>query len=178
MNAQHPPETPLRTEEQMHVEMAREFYSFALHFYEASKILSEIMALYRDKSPKDDTTPSSVPPCITPEPDCATQSTQVHQDITLTAEPVANVMAGPAPPDVADVYKAESTLADGVSAEITIREVRHQITKAAQAGYADEIKSLLAQHGAVKVSDVNPSHYCDLLRAVDDLMKLEVNING
>lgn len=99
------------------------------------------------------------------DPDRAS-STSVSQEPVMAEVPVPTSV-------VVDDTVAEPAVTAKPPVAITLQEVRHQITLAAQAGYAAEIKALLAHYGATKVSDVDPAHYQALLVKVENLIKEE-----
>lgn len=52
---------------------------------------------------------------------------------------------------------------------LTLPDVRAVLARKSQAGFTKQIKALIEKYGAVKLSDVNPEHYENLLRDVEDL---------
>ena len=52
---------------------------------------------------------------------------------------------------------------------LTLSDVRAILARKSQAGFTKQIKALIEKYGAVKLSDVNPEHYENLLRDVEDL---------
>ena len=95
------------------------------------------------------------------------QSAPLSEDLAMssgvstTTEDIATVFATAEPP-----------------VTLSLSEVRRRITVAAQAGYAAQVKALLNQYGATKLSDVDSAQYQTLLADLEDLMKSEVSTNG
>lgn len=46
---------------------------------------------------------------------------------------------------------------------LTLEDIRHELALIAQAGFSKEIKELITQHGADRLSDVEPAQYAALL---------------
>jgi len=82
---------------------------------------------------------------------------------TVTTEAVAEtVQAEPEPP------KPEEKPAETKSA-ITFEDLRKRLAPISQSGKQSEIKALLTQFGAAKLSDVPPEKYESFLAAVEGL---------
>ncbi len=48
-------------------------------------------------------------------------------------------------------------------------EVRAQLAKKSQAGFIDEIRSIINRYGCNKLSEVDPKYYADILKATEGL---------
>lgn len=48
-------------------------------------------------------------------------------------------------------------------------EVRAQLAKKSQAGFIDEIRSIINGYGCNKLSEVDPKYYADILKATEGL---------
>lgn len=48
-------------------------------------------------------------------------------------------------------------------------EVRAQLAKKSQAGFIDEIRSIINRYGCNKLSEVDPKYYADILKASEGL---------
>ena len=44
-----------------------------------------------------------------------------------------------------------------------MEQVRAALALKSQAGFGEKVRTLLAQHGAPKLSEIDPSHYAELL---------------
>ena len=55
------------------------------------------------------------------------------------------------------------------STEISFTDLRGRLADKARAGYTDQIRELLAKHGADKLSGVDKSEYAALLKEVEAL---------
>ena len=53
--------------------------------------------------------------------------------------------------------------------ELTLEQVRAVLADKSRAGFTAQIRSLLQKHGAAKLSEIEPSHYADLLKEVEGL---------
>ncbi len=60
----------------------------------------------------------------------------------------------------------ESAPADPV---LTLEAVRAVLADKSRAGFTAQIRSLLQKHGAAKLSEIDPSHYADLLKEAEGL---------
>ena len=60
----------------------------------------------------------------------------------------------------------EAALADPV---LTLEQVRAVLADKSRAGFTAQIRSLLQKHGAAKLSEIDPSHYADLLKEAEGL---------
>lgn len=85
------------------------------------------------------------------------------RDIASSVNSIANWMAeqfsGNEP-------EPESATADPV---LTLEQVRAVLADKSRAGFTAQIRSLLQKHGAAKLSEIDPSHYADLLREAEGL---------
>ena len=52
---------------------------------------------------------------------------------------------------------------------LTLEAVRAVLADKSRAGFTAQIRSLLQKHGAAKLSEIEPSHYADLLKEVEGL---------
>ena len=48
-------------------------------------------------------------------------------------------------------------------------EVRAQLAKKSQAGFIDEIRSIINRYGCNKLSEVDPKYYAEILKATEGL---------
>ena len=53
--------------------------------------------------------------------------------------------------------------------ELTLEQVRAVLADKSRAGFTAQIRSLLQKHGAAKLSEIDPSHYADLLKEAEGL---------
>ena len=53
--------------------------------------------------------------------------------------------------------------------KITLEEVRSFLGQKSREGYTDAVRGLLQQFGATRLSEVDPQHYADLMRAAEEL---------
>ena len=58
---------------------------------------------------------------------------------------------------------------------LTLEEVRHELALLAQAGFSQEIKELIARHGASRLSDVDASQYSALLDEAKSIREVKVD---
>jgi hypothetical protein len=67
----------------------------------------------------------------------------------------------------ADAANRETQVADASAPrhQPTLQEVRLRLTQLSRAGKADAVKSLLKQHGATNVTELDPAHYAAVLAA-------------
>jgi hypothetical protein len=52
---------------------------------------------------------------------------------------------------------------------LTLEQVRAVFADKSRAGFTAQIRSLLQKHGAAKLSEIDPSHYADLLKEAEGL---------
>lgn len=52
---------------------------------------------------------------------------------------------------------------------LTLEQVRAILADKSRAGFTAQIRSLLQKHGAAKLSEIDPSHYADLLKEAEGL---------
>ena len=52
---------------------------------------------------------------------------------------------------------------------LTLEAVRAVLADKSRAGFTAQIRSLLQKHGAAKLSEIDPSHYADLLKEAEGL---------
>ena len=52
---------------------------------------------------------------------------------------------------------------------LTLEQVRAVLADKSRAGFTAQIRSLLQKHGAAKLSEIDPSHYADLLKEAEGL---------
>jgi hypothetical protein len=52
---------------------------------------------------------------------------------------------------------------------LTLEQVRAVLADKSRAGFTAQIRSLLQKHGAAKLSEINPSHYANLLKEAEGL---------
>ena len=69
-------------------------------------------------------------------------------------EPVETKMPEPTPPP---------------EPKITLEEVRSFLGQKSREGYTDAVRGLLQQFSATRLSEVDPQHYADLMRAAEEL---------
>ncbi len=62
-----------------------------------------------------------------------------------------------------------STVADATSA-ITLEQVRAVLAEKARAGMTAQVRELLRQHAAAKLSDVDPARYAAQLDATEEML--------
>ena len=53
--------------------------------------------------------------------------------------------------------------------ELTLEQVRAVLADKSRAGFTAQIRSLLQKHGAAKLSEIDPSHYTNLLKEAEGL---------
>ena len=53
--------------------------------------------------------------------------------------------------------------------ELTLEQVRAVLADKSRAGFTAQIRSLLQKHGAAKLSEIDPSHYANLLKEAEGL---------
>lgn len=93
---------------------------------------------------------------------------------TSSAPPAASApppASAPAPTPQQPAAESVDPLPDTEPATpFDFRDVRHRITLVAQSGHAEEIKALLNQFGASRLSDIDPSSYQAILEAAEALL--------
>jgi hypothetical protein len=65
--------------------------------------------------------------------------------------------------DGEDEAKAPATQIQTDAPPVTLEEVRAKLTDLNMAGRGEQVRTLLKKHGAGKLSEINPSHYAELL---------------
>ena len=58
---------------------------------------------------------------------------------------------------------------------LTLEDVRHELALLAQSGFSQEIKELIARHGASRLSDVDASQYATLLAEAKGLREVKAD---
>lgn len=107
--------------------------------------------------------PPSAPPVASASPPASAPAP------APTPPPAPPLVPAPTPQQLA--AKLVDPLPDTEPATpLDFRDVRHRITLVAQAGHAEEIKFLLNQFGASRLSDIDPSSYQAILEAAEALL--------
>lgn len=58
---------------------------------------------------------------------------------------------------------------------LTLEDVRHELALIAQSGFSQEIKELIARHGANRLSDVDTSQYAALLDEAKSIREVKAD---
>ena len=112
----------------------------------------------------------TVPPPTSSAPPVASSSPPASPPAPAPTPPPAPPPA-PSPTPQQPAAESADPLPDTEPATpLDFRDVRHRITLVAQAGHAEEIKALLNQFGASRLSDIDPSSYQAILEAAEALL--------
>ena len=72
---------------------------------------------------------------------------------------------------LAEQFSSDEPEPEAAPAEpvLTLEAVRAVLADKSRAGFTAQIRSLLQKHGAAKLSEIEPSHFADLLKEVEGL---------
>lgn len=90
-------------------------------------------------------------------------SLQVLCDAMAETEATASVKE-PAPANGQAAQKTEKKKAN----EIKLEDVRAKLADMSQAGKTAEVRDIIKKYGGTKLSDVDPVHYADILKDVEE----------
>ena len=92
------------------------------------------------------------------------------RSLAVSLPAVANALEqGEAPESVEPVETKTPEPTPPPEPTITLEEVRSFLGRKSREGYTDAVRGLLQQFGATRLSEVDPKHYADLMRAAEDL---------
>lgn len=97
---------------------------------------------------------------------CITELRKVAQAMNLIADSLTALFSGSGGTTEAPAPKAE---AKPEPKPIKLETVRAALAEKSRAGHTAEVRELLQKHGAAKLSEIDPSHYADLLKDAEGL---------
>jgi hypothetical protein len=97
---------------------------------------------------------------------CITELRKVAQAMNLIADSLTALFSGNGGTTESPVPKAETK---PEPKPIKLETVRAALAEKSRAGHTAEVRELLQKHGAAKLSEIDPSHYADLLKEAEGL---------
>ena len=103
--------------------------------------------------------------------DAAADSGAAEAEMTTTKEPEETGKAGRAGKTAKNTAKKEAKAAKQEPEEkpLTLEEVRAVLAEKSRSGHTEEVRELLAKHGADKLSEIDPAEYAALLAEAEVL---------
>lgn len=103
--------------------------------------------------------------------DAVADSDAAGAEMTTTKEPEETGKAGRAGKTAKNTAKKEAKAAKQEPEEkpLTLEEVRAVLAEKSRSGHTDEVRELLAKHGADKLSEIDPAEYPALLAEAEVL---------
>ncbi len=103
--------------------------------------------------------------------DAVADSGAVEAEMTTTKEPEETGKAGKAGKAAKNTAKKEAKAAKQEPEEkpLTLEEVRAVLAEKSRSGHTEEVRELLAKHGADKLSEIDPAEYAALLAEAEVL---------
>ena len=103
--------------------------------------------------------------------DAVADSGAAEAEMTTTKEPEETGKAGKTGKAAKNAAKKEAKAAKQEPEEkpLTLEEVRAVLAEKSRSGHTDEVRELLARHGADKLSEIDPAEYPALLAEAEVL---------
>ena len=103
--------------------------------------------------------------------DAVADSGAAEAEMTTTKEPEETEKAGRAGKTAKNTAKKEAKAAKQEPEEkpLTLEEVRAVLADKSRSGHTEEVRELLAKHGADKLSEIDPAEYAALLAEAEVL---------
>ena len=103
--------------------------------------------------------------------DAVADSGVAEAEMTTTKEPEETGKAGKTGKAAKNAAKKEAKAAKQEPEEkpLTLEEVRAVLAEKSRSGHTDEVRELLARHGADKLSEIDPAEYAALLAEAEVL---------
>ena len=103
--------------------------------------------------------------------DAVADSGAAEAEMTTTKEPEETGKAGRAGKTAKNTAKKEAKAAKQEPEEkpLTLEEVRAVLAEKSRSGHTEEVRALLAKHGADKLSEIDPAEYAALLAEAEVL---------
>ena len=103
--------------------------------------------------------------------DAVADSGAAEAEMTTTKEPEETGKAGMAGKTAKNTAKKEAKAAKQEPEEkpLTLEEVRAVLAEKSRSGHTEEVRELLAKHGADKLSEIDPAEYPALLAEAEVL---------
>ena len=103
--------------------------------------------------------------------DAVADSGAAEAEMTTTEEPEETGKAGRAGKTAKNTAKKEAKAAKQEPEEkpLTLEEVRAVLAEKSRSGHTEEVRELLAKHGADKLSEIDPAEYAALLAEAEVL---------
>ena len=103
--------------------------------------------------------------------DAVADSGAAEAEMTTTKEPEETGKAGKAGKTAKNTAKKEAKAAKQEPEEkpLTLEEVRAVLAEKSRSGHTEEVRELLAKHGADKLSEIDPAEYPALLAEAEVL---------
>ena len=103
--------------------------------------------------------------------DAVADSGAAEAEMTTTKEPEETGKAGRAGKTAKNTAKKEAKAAKQEPEEkpLTLEEVRAVLAEKSRSGHTEEVRELLAKHGADKLSEIDPAEYAALLAEAEVL---------
>ncbi len=103
--------------------------------------------------------------------DAVADSGAAEAEMTTTKEPEETGKAGRAGKTAKNTAKKEAKAAKQEPEEkpLTLEEVRAVLAEKSRSGHTEEVRELLAKHGADKLSEIDPAEYPALLAEAEVL---------
>ena len=103
--------------------------------------------------------------------DAVADNGAAEAELTTTKEPEETGKAGKTGKAAKNTAKKEAKAAKQEPEEkpLTLEEVRAVLAEKSRSGHTDEVRELLAKHGADKLSEIDPAEYAALLAEAEVL---------
>ena len=103
--------------------------------------------------------------------DAVADSGAAEAEMTTTKEPEETGKAGKAGKTAKNTAKKDAKAAKQEPEEkpLTLEEVRAVLAEKSRSGHTEEVRELLAKHGADKLSEIDPAEYAALLAEAEVL---------
>ena len=103
--------------------------------------------------------------------DAVADSNAAEAEMTTTKEPEETGKAGKTGKSAKNTAKKDAKAAKLEPEEkpLTLEEVRAVLAEKSRSGHTDEVRELLAKHGADKLSEIDPAEYAALLAEAEVL---------
>jgi hypothetical protein len=93
---------------------------------------------------------------------CIKDLRKVSEAVNLIADNLTALFSGNSDAAEAPAPKPEPN-------PVKLETVRAALAEKSRAGHTAEVRELLQKHGAAKLSEIDPSHYADLLKEAEGL---------
>ena len=101
--------------------------------------------------------------------DAVADNETAEEELTTTKEPEKAGKTGKAAAKNAAKKEAKAAKHEPEEKPLTLEEVRAVLAEKSRSGHTEEVRELLAKHGADKLSEIDPAEYAALLAEAEVL---------